>query len=55
MRLRGWQEGQTYRRAGIDDARDGAQRDLPGREWAQGWELRMPQRGTSLVIRYRAR
>jgi hypothetical protein len=53
--LRGWQEGQTYRRTCTDDARKVTHRDLPGRELTQGWELRMPQRGTSLIIRYRAR
>ncbi|MBM3497247.1 MAG: hypothetical protein FJX74_01130 [Armatimonadetes bacterium] len=54
-RLRGLDEKRTYRLTFIDDARQQTEREMPGRELLAGWELRMPARGTSLIIRYRAR
>ena len=37
----------------IDEARQRIERKIPGRELANGFELRLPQKRTSLVVRYR--
>jgi hypothetical protein len=36
----------------IDDARKVTSREMTGRDLTEGWELRMPTKGTSLVVRY---
>jgi alpha-galactosidase len=53
VRLKGLNARQTYRLSFIDDAREVTKREMKGRELLDGWELRMPERGTSLIVRYK--
>ncbi|MBM3474043.1 MAG: hypothetical protein FJX75_12310 [Armatimonadetes bacterium] len=55
VRLKGLDPSKTYRLGFIDDARKVAERKMTGRELTEGWELRMPGKGTSLVVRYSAK
>jgi len=52
VHLKGLDPAKTYRLSFIDDARKVTSREMKGRELTEGWELRMPAKGTSLVVRY---
>jgi alpha-galactosidase len=55
VRLKGLDPAKTYRLRFIDDARKVTSREMTGRELTEGWELRMPTKATSLVVRYGAK
>lgn len=50
--LRGLNPRQTYSMEYIDDARNTVPKRMTGRKLMSEWELRMPKKGSSLVIRY---
>ncbi len=52
--LRGLDPDRTYRLEFVDDDRNVATKRLSGRELMESWELRMPERGSSLLLRYEA-
>jgi alpha-galactosidase len=51
--LHGLDPQATYAVDFIDEARSGQQRTMTGKELSSEFELRLPKRGTSLLIRYR--
>ena len=52
--LRGLEAERTYSVESIDDARKTTTRKMTGRELMNEWELRLPKKGSSVVMRYRA-
>ena len=52
--LRGIKPGRQYAVEFIDDARQAVRKTVPGRQLAEELELRIPKKGSSLVVRYRA-
>jgi alpha-galactosidase len=52
-RLQGINPGRTYRVEFIDEARKRSEKTISGRELTAEYELRIPQRGASLLVRYR--
>lgn len=53
--LHGFKPGQRYAVEFRDENRKTSRRTLTGRELMSDFELRLPQRGTSLLVRYRAK
>jgi len=51
--FRGIESGSAYALEFIDEKREVKRQTVAGKDLASGFELRLPQRGTSLLIRYR--